>query len=136
VPPEERTPHDLTLGEVARQIRKVEDVLREDIRELSERLDRLDFLPVNLYAADKMALERRMEAIEVAHKDDHHRLRNIEYASQMLPEAINRALDTNKTFEQRVTVLEHWRIKTIGLALGVGIGSGAGTGVLTQMILG
>jgi hypothetical protein len=130
------TPSDLTLGELARQITKVEEVLRDDIHQLAARLDRLDFVPAELYAADKVALERRVVGIETAHREDHHRLRNNETITQNLPGLLDQAAKANRRHDERLTALEAWKTRTIGLAIGVGIGSGVGTGLLTQVLAG
>jgi small-conductance mechanosensitive channel len=127
---------DLTIGELGRQVEAVEKRLREEIHKLSERLDRLDFIPAQLYAADKLSMERRMETIEQAHREDHHELRNIRTITTTAPDVIRQTRDDISTIKRRIGDLETWKARTLGIMIGVAIGAGTGTGLLTQAVLG
>lgn len=58
------TAPDVTLGEVARRVDRVETEMRTGFREVKEEIARLSFVPAAVYAADRSADAHRLTRLE------------------------------------------------------------------------
>ena len=55
---------DVTLGELARRVDRLETAMTEGFRELRDEIRNLAFVPAGVYASDQSALRERIQQLE------------------------------------------------------------------------